>query len=158
MPITFYSPHHAYGCFSNFSPHGVHLKGKWWPTSEHYFQAQKFAGTPHEEEIRHAKTPKQAATMGRDRGRPLRKDWEHVKDSIMRDAVREKFRTHKDIRDILLGTGDEPIIENAPNDYYWGCGANGSGQNRLGEILMQVRAELRAESSPDVIQEHPEMP
>lgn len=37
--------------FSNFSAHGFELDGKWWPTSEHYFQAQKFVGTPHMEEI-----------------------------------------------------------------------------------------------------------
>lgn len=146
MPIYFYISQQTHGCFSNFSPYGVRLKGKWWPTVEHYFQAQKFAGTRHEEEIRHAKTPKQAAEMGRERGRPLRKDWEYVKDDIMREAVRQKFLTHEDIRAILLDTGDEVLIENAPNDYYWGCGANGSGQNRLGQILMEIRAELRAGS------------
>jgi ribA/ribD-fused uncharacterized protein len=59
MPIYFYSSRDAYGCFSNFSPHGVELKGAWWPTTEHYFQAQKFAGTPHEGAARLAKTPKQ---------------------------------------------------------------------------------------------------
>lgn len=66
MPIYFYSARDAYGCFSNFSPHGVALKGAWWPTTEHYFQAQKFAGTPYEDAVRLAKTPKQATAMGRD--------------------------------------------------------------------------------------------
>jgi N-glycosidase YbiA len=144
MPIYFYSIRDAYGCFSNFSAYGLELKGKWWPTSEHYFQAQKFAGTEHEELVRLAKTPKQAAEMGRDRKRPLRADWEQVKDEVMRQAVRQKFRTHKDIRQLLLDTGDEELIENAPGDYYWGCGADGSGKNMLGKILMEVRAEMRA--------------
>jgi N-glycosidase YbiA len=145
MPIYFYSARDAYGCFSNFSPHGVELKGAWWPTTEHYFQAQKFAGTPHEEAIRLAKTPKQAAEMGRDRKRPLRADWEQVKDDVMREAVLQKFRTHKDIRQLLLDTGDEELVENAPGDYYWGIGADGSGKNLLGNILMEVREELRRE-------------
>jgi ribA/ribD-fused uncharacterized protein len=143
MPIYFYSARDAYGCFSNFSAHGIELNGVWWPTSEHYFQAQKFAGTPHEDAIRRAKTPKQAAEMGRDRKRPLRGDWEQVKDGIMRDAVRQKFRTHKDIRQILLDTGEQELIENAPGDYYWGSGADGSGNNMLGKILMAIRQELR---------------
>ena len=39
--IHFYSTTGEYGCFSNFSRHPVFLKGKRWPTSEHYFQAQK---------------------------------------------------------------------------------------------------------------------
>ena len=143
MPIYFYSTRDAYGCFSNFSPHGITLKGLWWRTTEHYFQAQKFAVTPHEEAVRLAKTPKQAAEIGRDRTRPLRTDWEQVKDDIMREAVRQKFRTHKDIRQQLLDTGDEELFENAPGDYYWGIGANGSGKNMLGKILMEMREELR---------------
>ena len=145
MPIYFYSTRDAYGCFSNFSAHGIELKGAWWPTSEHYFQAQKFAGTDHEEAVRRAKTPKQAAEMGRDRARPLRPDWEQVKDDIMREAVRLKFLAHKDIQQILLGTGDEELIEATTNDYYWGCGTNGTGKNMLGTILMEVRAELRSQ-------------
>jgi hypothetical protein len=74
--IAFHSVGGGYGCFSNFSPHPVKLKGKTWPTSEHYFQAQKFAGAPDEEEVRRAKSPMVAARMGRSRKRPLRKDWE----------------------------------------------------------------------------------
>lgn len=143
MPIYFYSTREAYGCFSNFSPHGVQLKGVWWPTTEHYFQAQKFVGASDEEAIRLAKSPKQAAEMGRDRKRPLRPDWEQVKDNVMREAVRQKFLTHKDIQQTLLNTGDEEIVENAPGDYYWGVGADGSGKNMLGKILMEVRAELQ---------------
>ncbi|MBE9128968.1 MULTISPECIES: NADAR family protein [unclassified Coleofasciculus] len=143
MTIYFYGTREKpYGCFSNFSSHGFELDGVWWHTSEHYFQAQKFAGTPHLEQIRQVKTPKDAASMGRDRSRPLRPDWEQVKDDIMRKAVLCKFETHADIREILLSTGDERIVENSPIDYYWGCGADGSGQNRLGQILMEIRERL----------------
>ena len=147
MAIYFYSTRCQYGCFSNFSPHGFELDGAWWPTSEHYFQSQKFAGTPHAEQIRQVKTPKDAAKMGRDRSRPLRSDWEQVKDDVMRKAVLRKFETHADIREVLLSTGDEQIVENALHDYYWGCGADGSGKNRLGQILMEVRGMLRNISS-----------
>lgn len=147
MVITFYSAKEdPYGCFSNFSPHGFTLDGLYWPTSEHYFQAQKFAGTEHVEAIRQAKGPKMAARMGRSRKRPLRTDWEDIKEDVMRRAVLAKFRTHADIRAVLLGTGDEEIVENAPHDYYWGCGKTGTGLNRLGHILMETRAALRAES------------
>jgi len=149
MPIYFYSTRDAYGCFSNFSPHGVKLKGGWWPTTEHYFQAQKCAGTPHEEAVWLAKTPKQAAEMGRDRKRPLRADWEQVKDDVMREAVRQKFRMHKDIRRLLLDTGNEELVETAPGDYYWGSGAHGNGKNMLGILLMEVRAELRHDHAED---------
>ena len=143
MAIYFYTTSSDYGCFSNFSYHGFELDGEYWQTTEHYFQAQKFPKTAHCDQIRQAKTPKDAAKMGRDRSRPLRKDWEQVKDDIMRKAVLRKFETHLEIREILLATGEEEIVENSPIDYYWGCGKDGSGKNRLGQILMEVREILR---------------
>src|SRR6476469_1589456 len=143
MSIYFYSTRSEYGCFSNFSSHGFELAGEYWQTTEHYFQAQKFPETHHCEQIRVVKTPKDAANMGRDRSRPLRTDWEQVKDDIMRKAVLRKFETHEDIRKELLSTGDAEIVENSPIDYYWGCGADGSGKNMLGIILMEVREILR---------------
>ncbi len=47
MTIYFYSTKEAYGEFSNFKAYPFELKGKTWRTVEHYFQAQKFAGTEH---------------------------------------------------------------------------------------------------------------
>ena len=142
--IKFYRISEEYGCFSNFSPHPVELKGKRWPTSEHYFQAQKFAGTEHEEAIRLKKSPMIAARIGRDRKKPLRADWDEVKDDVMREAVRAKFKQHPDLRAILLSTGDALIVEHTQNDAYWGDGGDGTGKNMLGLILMEVREELRA--------------
>lgn len=71
--IQFYESVGQYGCFSNFSRNAISIDGKRWPTTEHYFQAQKFAGTYHEEEIRCLDTPMAAAQAGRDRSRPLRR-------------------------------------------------------------------------------------
>jgi len=144
MTIYFYRAREKpYGCFSKFSSYGFELEGLWWPTSEHYFQAQKFAGTPYGEQIRQAPTASVAARMGRRRLQPLRSDWEQVKDQVMFQGVLRKFETHAGIRSILLETGDELLIENAPRDYYWGCGADRSGQNKLGQVLMRIRSLLR---------------
>ncbi len=147
LTIYFYTDREPlYGCFSNFSKHGFVMDKLWWNTTEHYFQAQKFINTPYLEQIRSVNTPNDAAKMGRKRTLPLRPDWESVKDEIMLRAVLCKFQIHIDIREILLGTGDEEIIENAPNDYYWGCGKDGTGKNQLGLTLMQVRGILRENS------------
>lgn len=145
MPIYFYSTkEEPYGCFSNFSAHGFELDGVYWRTSEHYFQAQKFAESPeHLEALRNMPSPMQVAKAGRSRSRPLRPDWEAVKDDLMRKAVLAKFETHADIREILLSTGDEEIVEKTTGDYYWGCGTDGTGKNMLGKILMEVRETLR---------------
>lgn len=146
-PIYFYREREQpYGCFSNFSAHSFSLDELDWATSEHYFQAQKFVGTPHLEAVRQTKTPNDAAKMGRNRALPLRADWEQVKDDVMRKAVLQKFRNHADIREILLSTGDALLIENSPIDYYWGCGKDGSGKNKLGQVLGEVREILRAEN------------
>ena len=92
-----------------------------------------------------AKSPMIAARMGRSRKRPLRKEWESAKDSIMHEAVLAKFSQHADLGEILLGTGDAKIVEHTANDAYWGDGGDGSGRNKLGQILMQVREELRSQ-------------
>lgn len=141
--IEFYGTTDAYGAFSNFSKHRLWLKEKYWPTSEHYFQAQKFAGTPDEEEVRNAPTAMLAARMGRERHRPLRVDWDAVKEAVMMEALRTKFTQHKDLRDLLLGTGDALLIEHTANDAYWADGGDGHGKNRLGVLLMELRTELR---------------
>lgn len=142
MTIYFYNTQGEYGAFSNFSRHGFELDGKYWKTSEHYFQAMKFEGTKYETMVREARSPKDAANLGRRRDFPLRKDWETIKDDVMRCAVTKKFETHEEIAKLLLSTGDSDIVENAPSDYYWGCGKDGSGKNMLGKILMEVRAKL----------------
>ncbi len=132
MTVYFYSRNDLYGNFSNFAPYGVELDGAWWPTVEHYFQAQKFHDPDYRARIRTARTPKEAAALGRSRSKPLRPDWENVKDEIMRHAVLKKFKTHAALAQQLCASGDQAIVENAPGDYYWGCGRDGSGLNRLG--------------------------
>lgn len=146
LEIKFYRVNEPYGCFSNFAKYPIVIKGKEWPTSEHYFQAQKFIGTEHEEEIRNAISPMIAAQMGRDRSKPLRKDWEEVKDEIMKEAVREKINQHTEIREILLSTGNCILVEHTKNDSYWADGGDGKGKNMLGKILMEVRNSLEGYS------------
>lgn len=141
--IRFSRVREPYGCFSNFAPYPVTMDGKEWPTSEHYFQAQKFHDEAYQEAIRAAKSPKEAARMGRDRSKPLREDWETVKDEVMHRVVLAKFTQHADIRSVLLCTGDALIVEHSRKAPYWGDGGDGSGKNVLGRILMRIREELR---------------
>lgn len=145
MPTTinFYLTDAPYGEFSNFASYPIFLSDKTWPTTEHYFQAQKFAGTEHEEIIRLEESPMKAARMGRDRNRPLRSDWESVKDNVMRTALFAKFSQHPELRSLLLGTGEATIVEHTENDNYWGDGGDGTGRNMLGIMLMDLRSQLR---------------
>src|SRR5215203_1110988 len=122
--INFYAVNDKYGEFSNFAAYPIVVDGVSWPTSEHYFQAQKFAGTEHEREIRAARRPMEAARMGRERHRPLRSDWESVKDDVMLRALREKFTQHPQLAQRLLSTKAATLVEHTPNDSYWADGGD----------------------------------
>lgn len=141
--LYFYAQTDPFAEFSNFALYGVALDGVWWPTAEHFFQAQKFHDDAYRDRIRRALRPKDAKTLGMTRALPLRPDREEVKDDIMRRAVLTKFQTHAGLASLLLSTGERMIVENAPLDAYWGCGQDGQGLNRLGSILMEVRQRLR---------------
>lgn len=142
MAILFYRTGDPYGCFSNFSPHPLELDGKTWPTSEHYFQAQKFQNEAYREKIRTTPSPMIAARLGRSRKEPIRPDWESVKLEIMTRALETKVAQHDDVRRALLDTGTEAIVEHTANDRFWADGGDGTGQNWLGRLLMKIRAGL----------------
>ena len=89
--IRFYRVGERYGCFSNFAPYPVRLDRVEWPTSEHYFQAQKLADAEAREAVRRMPSPMEAAEFGRSRARALRRDWEAVKVGVMREVVLAKF-------------------------------------------------------------------
>ena len=140
--IYFYTKTGPYYELSNFSPFGFCADDTFWPTVEHYFQAQKFGDPDYRERIRTCGPPKQAKVLGQTREIPLRDDWDSVRDEVMLFALRLKFESPK-LQSLLLDTGDRDLVESSPYDYYWGSGRDGSGKNRLGELLMQVRSEVR---------------
>jgi len=145
--IHFYEPEDPYGWLSNFSEHGVHIDNLWYPTTEHYYQSKKYEGTKHEVSVRLAPTPAIAFQMGREYDiRPLRQDWDNVKEAVMKKAIYAKFTQHKDLRDQLLATGHRHLAEHTKKDKFWGDGGDGSGLNRLGFLLMELREDLREHS------------
>jgi len=87
------------------------MNEQWWPTVEHYFQAQKFSDKEHQNKILKSHSAKQAAELGRSREVQIRADWETVKDQVMFNAVLKKFQTHKTLAEKLVSTGKEPIVE-----------------------------------------------
>lgn len=77
----------------------------------------------------------------------IRADWNNVRDEMMLKALRAKFSQNAELRQLLLETGDQILVENF-SDSYWSSGkvnsdGSFSGQNKLGRLLMQVRNELR---------------
>lgn len=135
QPIDLFDGEHRF--LSNFYGVPVSYNGIRYLNNEAAFQAQKdperaleFADLP----------PNKAKRLGRRVS--LRPDWDTVKDQIMYELNQRKY-AHPNMRAKLLATGDRELIEgNHWNDRYWGV-CNGTGQNKLGKILMTIRAELR---------------
>lgn len=141
--IKFWRTTDKYGCFSNFSAHSIEANGKTYPSSEHFYQAHKATSEEDHELIRRAKGCKACKNLAHEI--EMRPDWEGLKFSIMLAALRLKVQQYEFIREKLLETGDQEIIEDSPYDEVWGSGRNGQGMNLLGKAWMQVREELRSD-------------
>jgi len=62
----------------------------------------------------------------------------------MKLVLRAKFSQHTHLMQMLIDTGDAQLVEDSPYDAFWGIGRDGTGQNQLGLLLQEIRAELRA--------------
>ena len=143
-PIYFYNRNDKYYEFTNFYERSIVVDGLTWSTTEHYFQAQKFVGTPYMAVIQNMQRPRDAFDLSR---KPtvspwLRNDWEKVKCDVMLKALLAKFTQHEDLKRLLLSTGNRHLVEHTSNDSFWGDGGDGSGKNNLGKLLMVVRQAL----------------
>ena len=144
--ILFYNQTKAYGQFSNFYPSVVEVDGTEYQTSEHYYQSQKFNLKPElKEAIINTKTPDEAAILARVEKSNRREDWDEVKDEIMYKAIKCKFEQNLELKAFLLDTENKKLIEHTKNDSYWADGGDGTGKNRLGELLMKLRDEFKAD-------------
>jgi len=136
-----------YAFLWNFHPSAVELGDRDYPTVEHAFQAAKTDDPRIRAEIGAADTPGQAKRLGRKLA--LRPGWDDQRDGVMRRLVQQKFIRHHDLGAALAGTDPRPLIEgNSWGDRYWGV-CDGEGENRLGQILMEVRAQLADEEDPE---------
>jgi len=168
MTISFYGEtNERYSWLSNFHVAIFTLQGHQWASTEHFYQAMKSEDPEVQLQIRSAATPGQAKRLGSKCER--RADWEEpvgtpalhdifrddrgivvelVKDHFMYQALTAKFTQRPELREALILTGTEELQEASPKDYYWGVGADGSGQNKLGRMLQLVRAQLPNRWSP----------
>ena len=66
-----------------------------------------------------------------------------VKEEIMYELIKEKFKQNKEIFDLLISTGNSIIREASPTDAIWGLGKDGKGKNILGNLLEKLRKEMK---------------
>lgn len=88
----------------------------------------------------------------------VNEEWDDVKYSIMYNAHKAKFEANPDLAKKLLDTGNKQIIApsfpvdssgNPWGDTYWEMSfgedlTQVGGQNKIGEILMQIRNQIRS--------------
>lgn len=136
-----------YSFLSNYSASSFTDEcGDFYPTMEHYFQAQKATNSYDFELVRKAKTPGLAKKYGRQI--KIAPDWESVKVDVMRKGLHFKFAI-PELRYKLLATGDQYLEEgNTWHDNTWGnCQCprckDIMGKNMLGQLLMQMREEIK---------------
>lgn len=144
MSIWFSAKSPEWGWLSNLYPCHFSLDGLKWKSVEHYYQAQKHVGTAAFEAIRNAKDGFAALKAGGNRNLMPRGDWEQIKVTVMKKAVQAKFTEVATLCKKLQATGDVPLYHQSISDGFWGCNLAGEGDNRLGKLIMEVRAQLIA--------------
>lgn len=137
---------------SNFIIDGVRYN-----CAEQFMMAEKarfFGDTKTLNKIMKSSSPKEQKSLGRlvkpfDEG-----EWYSVCREPVYKGNLAKFSQNKDLKEIILNTGNKTLVEASPVDKIWGIGRSEDdplactpsawrGKNWLGEALMRVRKELR---------------
>lgn len=138
---------------SNFSSFSIKWAGLRFDTSEHLYHWLKFSTSADGQsakpdiasQIIDAPSAHAAFKIAEMNRAYRRKDWDDVKIDVMRRILRAKADQHEYVSRKLLATGDRELVENSWRDDFWGWGPNRDGQNMLGKLWMEVRAELRGD-------------
>lgn len=80
--------------------------------------------------------------------------WKQHAQAIVKRGNLAKFGQNQDLLDVLMATGKKTLVEASPHDRLWGIGLRSSdpraqkrstwlGKNWLGQVLTEVRDELR---------------
>lgn len=138
---------------SNFSSFVIEWDGIIFATSEHVYHWLKFATSQdgwtcaplvYSSAIMNARSAHDAFKIAQKYKEWRRPDWDDVKVDFMRQILRAKVEQHEYVRRKLLATGERELVENSWRDDFWGWGPNRDGENMLGKLWMEIRAELRA--------------
>lgn len=141
-----------YGAFSNLYRREIEFEGEKFATSEHAYQAGKARKPEVRKWLMEAPSPALLAMAAHGLYVwDINSDWSKIKFDRMKRVLQAKFAQHEDLKQLLLSTGTARLVESATVDNavnrLWGE-VNGVGKNKLGELLMEVRAELAAAAAP----------
>jgi len=139
-PINFVETRWTY--LSPFSAHEVLVRGVVYKTAEHAYQALRMKELA-QADIAASTSPLEAwrrAQVAKEQGML---DVSVDKSALMEEIFRAKLVQHSDVQAVLFETGDAELLKVYDTDYYWGTGADGSGENQMGKLWMKLRQELQ---------------
>lgn len=137
----FYFKGGGYNILSNMAAYAVEWRGQVWPTVEHAYQVAKFTDTTIISQITKARSPYEAKMLATKHAQKIRPDWHKENLQIMKELLQAKVAQHEHVRRKLLESGGAELVEDT-DDPFWGRGVDGSGDNQLGKLWMQIRDEL----------------
>jgi hypothetical protein len=137
---------------SNFSAFAVRWHGETFFTSEHAYHWARFdlpdgRGKLLQDCVWRSASAHDAFKFAQENKHLQCEDWDATKVDVMREILCTKIEQHEYVKRKLLQTGDRELVENSWRDDFWGWGPNQDGQNMLGMLWMQIRAELRRQES-----------
>lgn len=153
--ITFTKVKLPFGWLGNMAPYKLINDGVEWNTSEALFQALRFGNDEMDikEKIRAEKLPMSAKMIAKSNiDKMCVTPMSEADLNNMRNVIRLKVNQHPELKDELLATGDDVIVEDVKNrqnesGLFWGAALQDDGtwkgQNWLGKIWMEIRDELK---------------
>lgn len=144
--ITAFRGKHAF--LSNMYPASICMPdGNVYACAEAAFQAYKLTDISERKRLFADKNGYEAKKQGRQV--PLPPDWTNERLNVMRLVIHMKFSQHAELQQLLIATGNVPLIEgNSWGDTFWGVSQDGHGvgENWLGKILMEERNRLKIQN------------
>jgi ribA/ribD-fused uncharacterized protein len=151
--VRFRTTAEEFGGLSNMAPgFPVVVLGHRIRTSEALYQACRFPHMPEVQQmILHEGSPMTAKMRSKPYRKDSRPDWDDVRVKVMKWCLRVKLVNNwPKFSELLLSTGDQPIVEDSRKDSYWGATPQEDGtligQNVLGRLLMDLREKLRGDA------------
>ena len=147
--VTFAKVSGPYGRLSNMASNlSLLVNDNYIPSTEALYQACKYPLFPNiQQMILTQKSPMLAKKCSKKYEGYVRQDWDKIKFQVMRWCLRLKLLQNWEVfSEILLRSGDLPIVEYSSKDSLWGAIPDGRGNlegvNALGRLLMELRAEI----------------
>ncbi len=154
------------------------MNGKEYRSSEHAYQSIKFVyegasldTLEYSEVIRNSETPNDSKLLGGQKCKGgyqtrmnelikqyrnravVNPNWDRIKIAVMRDVITQKFIQDLHCQRVLVSTVGRSVYEDSPYDSFWGIGKQGTGENWLGRLLVELRSTLPQNilSEPEIV-------